>query len=123
MPENAVQAFASDCNPDAAQQHLAHLRPMAIRALESPQPPSSLAESEFEGCMGAVVLTEDQAMPVNTQEGLLTASGRNWLMQRIACSHSAPFVERCDELAGIVETMTENFEGRLDSMWQQANES
>ena len=96
---------------------------MATRAIESSQPPSVLAEHEFEGCLGVIVLTKDQVIPSTAQDGLLNASGRSWLTQRMACSHSAPFIERCDELAGIVEEMTEAFESKLESLWEVAKQN
>lgn len=90
--------------------------------MESPQPPSALDEYELEGCLGAIVLTEDHAMPLSVQDGLLNASGRRWLTQCMSCSHSAPFVDRCEDLAGIVEDMTNAFEHKLASLWASALE-
>ena len=117
IPENPQQRFAGDCDTAAAQDHISQMRPMAVGALESLQTPTALQEDDYEGCLGAVVATHDQAYSQVQQEQSLTSSGRRWMIHRMECSHSAPFIEKCAELVDVVERMIDTFEQRLDERW------
>ncbi|KAL9050705.1 MAG: hypothetical protein Q9162_006479 [Coniocarpon cinnabarinum] len=123
LPSDPYERFAQDCSPDAAQNLMSQIRPMTSAAFESLQPPNILTDDDFEGCLAAIVLGEDRVLPVPVQENLLASSGKTWLIERMQCSHSAPFIERAAEVTDVIESMIEAFEQRLDERWMAETEA
>lgn len=101
--------FADDVDSALVEDIEKHLRPHSMLAARSPQPHPAWADAAFKGRLAFIVLTEDQAIPKEGQYGMMAATGQQWIVKEMVCSHCAPFLNRTEETIRLVKKINEEF--------------
>ncbi|KAG6999537.1 hypothetical protein G7Y79_00034g069600 [Physcia stellaris] len=107
----AKQAFYHDVDSDTADRLASSLLPHATLAYESPAPAQAWQEPAFEGRLGFVRCTVDQALPIFVQDMFVKRSGVKWTVKDMDTSHS-PWASKPKELAETVAGLVEAFGGK-----------
>ncbi|OJK03055.1 hypothetical protein ASPACDRAFT_1853617 [Aspergillus aculeatus ATCC 16872] len=108
-PDDPVGNFLPEARGEVAGLET-YLRPHATRAFTSPQPAPAWAEAVGPG-LAFVVTARDRAVPREAQDAMMAATGREWVVREIECSHCAPFVgeERIAETVRVVAELIRGF--------------
>lgn len=88
----------------------AQLRPHSNLAFTSEQPQPAWAEAGYEGRCAYIVTGDDQAVPQAAQYGMITATGRKWIVKEmVGSSHMAPFLTKMDVCIGFLNEILDSF--------------
>ncbi|KAH8700824.1 Alpha/beta hydrolase fold-1 [Talaromyces proteolyticus] len=110
IADDPVKTFAADVDPDLANQMAAQLKPHSNLAFTSEQPPPAWAEADYDGRCAYIVTGDDQAVPQAAQYGMISGTGKNWIVKEFAgSSHMAPFLTKIDPCIQFLQEILDLF--------------
>lgn len=118
QPSQGLSTFANprttlfnDVNPTIAAQFEESLLPHALKAFDSPAPPTAWAEPDFLGKVAFLRCTQDQALPLFLQDMFTEKSGVKWNITNIESSHS-PWAGKPEETVKVLKKWAQEFEDK-----------
>ncbi|KAL2864489.1 Alpha/beta hydrolase fold-1 [Aspergillus lucknowensis] len=107
LPDQPLDIFAADVNFGLSKILQHGILPHSTLAFTSPQPHPAWADEEFHGRLAYIVTDEDQAVPKGAQYGMMSATGKPWIVKEMNCSHFAPFLDQAEETARALREIIE----------------
>lgn len=88
---------------------ISQLKVQSKASLETPSGPPAWKSAAFEGRRAYLFCREDRAIPYAAQKAMIEASGVEWNLGTLDCSHS-PFMSKPAELAEWVVEQVRGFQ-------------
>lgn len=111
MAGDSLTSFYNDVDPTTAAQIEESLLPHALKAFNSPAPPTAWAEPAYAGKVAFLRCLKDQALPLSLQDMFTEKSGVKWNIRDVDASHS-PWASKPEETVRIFEEWAQSFENK-----------